>query len=127
MLVPVVSRAEPVFRVVQMDGLAILKTDNIVGLCKGPVDRLLHMEIIASCICVTGVETYCDTVLLLNGVVYLLDLLELWAHAVAGARHVFQADLKVVFGVFRCLVERVANSLQSDLSTLSKVAAEMCD
>ena len=38
-----------------------------------------------------------------------------------------QADLKVVFRVFRCLVERVANSLQSDLSPFSKVAAEMCD
>src|SRR5207247_8268545 len=84
MLVPVVSRAEPVFRVVQMDHLEILKTDNIVELCKGPVDRLLHMEIIASCIRVTGVETDSDTVLLRNAVVYRTDLLELSVNAVAG-------------------------------------------
>src|SRR5437773_6683887 len=97
MLVPVVSRAEPVFRVVQMDDLEILKTDNIVELCKGPVDSLLHMEIIASCIRVTGVETDCDAVLLLDAVVYLLDLLELCAHAVVGACYVFHRSVEHMY------------------------------
>src|SRR5207247_10831342 len=108
MLVPVVSRAEPVFRVVQMDDLEILKTDNIVELCKGPVDRLLHMEIIASCIRVTGVETDSDTVFLLNAVVYLTDLLELLSHAVSGSRHVFQSALKLSFSLFSYFVYLIA-------------------
>src|SRR5438046_8741868 len=112
MLVPVVSRAEPVFRVVQMDDLEILKTDNIVELCKGPVDRLLHMEIIASCIRVTGVETDSDTVFLLNAVVYLTDLLELWAHAVDGCRPACLAELTSVLLVCRSLCACFATSLQ---------------
>src|SRR5947208_17065690 len=108
MLVPVVSRAEPVFRVVQMDDLEILKTDNIVELCKGPVDRLLHMEIIASCIRVKGVETDSGRDLLLNAVVYLLALLDLSGHPVAGARRVFHADLNCGSLVCSSLVQHVA-------------------
>src|SRR5438093_3194221 len=85
------------------------------------------MEIVAGRVCMTSVETDSYPFFLLDAVKYLTDLLELRAHAVAGARHVLQADLKVAFRVFRCLVESVADSLESDLSSHSQMAAQVRD
>src|SRR5439155_8495090 len=85
------------------------------------------MEIVAGRVCMTGVETDSDAVFLFDAVKYLTDLLELRTHTVTGAGHVLQADLETAFRMLCCLVEGVADSLESDLSSHSYVAAQVRD
>src|SRR5438552_16653889 len=110
-----------------MDDLQILKTTNVFELCKGPFDRLFHMEVVTGGVCMTGVKTDSNPFFLLDTVKYLTDLLKLRTHTVTRARHIFQTDLELSLCMLGSLVEGVADSLESDLSSHSQMAAEVCD